>query len=61
MKSVDLTDPQTLNLYAYVRNDPVNYVDPSGLLRVAVLVNCRTNWVWKEHVEGARGRRWRLV
>jgi hypothetical protein len=27
----DITDPQTLNKYAYVRNNPVNLVDPSGL------------------------------
>ena len=26
----DPADPQTLNRYAYVRNNPVNYVDPSG-------------------------------
>jgi len=26
----DPSDPQTLNRYAYVRNNPVNYVDPSG-------------------------------
>jgi RHS repeat-associated protein len=26
----DPTDPQTLNRYAYVRNNPVNLVDPSG-------------------------------
>ncbi|CDM65425.1 RHS repeat-associated core domain-containing protein [Pyrinomonas methylaliphatogenes] len=50
--SYDLTDPQSFNRYTYVQNDPVNFTDPSGLLRVAVVVNCRTNWVWKEHVEG---------
>ena len=27
----DLADPQSLNRYAYVQNDPVNFVDPSGL------------------------------
>ncbi|PYT01445.1 MAG: hypothetical protein DMF63_00930 [Acidobacteria bacterium] len=31
MDAVDLGNPQTLNLYAYCGNDPVNYVDPSGL------------------------------
>ena len=29
--SYNLTDPQSLNRYAYVQNDPVNFVDPSGL------------------------------
>ena len=29
--SYDLTDPQSFNRYAYVRNDPVTFVDPSGL------------------------------
>ena len=29
--SYDLTDPQSFNRYSYVQNDPVNYVDPSGL------------------------------
>ena len=30
--SYDLTDPQSLNRYAYTQGDPVNFVDPSGLL-----------------------------
>jgi hypothetical protein len=29
--SYNVTDPQSLNRYAYVQNDPVNFVDPSGL------------------------------
>jgi RHS repeat-associated protein len=29
--SYDLTEPQSFNRYAYVQNDPVNFVDPSGL------------------------------
>ena len=31
MKSVALSSPQTLNLYAYCTNDPINHTDPSGL------------------------------
>jgi len=30
--SGDITDPQTLNKYTYVRNNPTNLTDPSGLL-----------------------------
>ena len=29
--SYNLTNPQSFNRYAYVNNDPVNLVDPSGL------------------------------
>jgi RHS repeat-associated protein len=29
--SYDLGDPQTFNRYSYVQNDPVNFVDPTGL------------------------------
>jgi len=31
MRSTELANPQTLNLYAYCTNDPINHVDPSGL------------------------------
>jgi hypothetical protein len=30
-----MSDPQSFNRYAYVQNDPVNFVDPSGLLLAA--------------------------
>jgi RHS repeat-associated protein len=29
--SYNLSDPQSLNRYAYVKNDPVNFTDPTGL------------------------------
>ncbi|MCY7356287.1 MAG: DUF4329 domain-containing protein, partial [Rudanella sp.] len=31
MNAVDFKHPQTLNLYNYCGNDPINYTDPSGL------------------------------
>ncbi len=31
MSAASLEDPQTLNLYAYCGNDPVNHADPDGL------------------------------
>jgi RHS repeat-associated protein len=31
MGATSLESPQTLNLYAYCANDPINYTDPSGL------------------------------
>jgi uncharacterized protein RhaS with RHS repeats len=30
--SYDLTDPQSFNRYSYVGNDPVNFIDPTGLM-----------------------------
>ena len=37
MASVDLTDPQTLNLYTYARNNPVDLTDPTGLITIGIL------------------------
>jgi RHS repeat-associated protein len=34
--SYSLANPQSLNRYAYVNNDPVNLTDPSGLLLMAI-------------------------
>jgi RHS repeat-associated protein len=35
--SYELTNPQSFNRYAYAANDPVNFTDPSGLLRVCYI------------------------
>ena len=35
--SGELTDPLSQNLYTYVQNNPVNYTDPSGHLRLGML------------------------
>jgi len=40
--SYNMADPQSLNRYSYVQNDPVNFVDPSGLLRIQ---QCKRDWV----------------
>jgi RHS repeat-associated protein len=40
--SYDFTDPQSLNRYAYTKNDPVNFRDPSGLM-------CADIWVTPTH------------
>lgn len=36
--SYSLSDPQSFNRYAYTQSDPVNFVDPNGLLCFAVYV-----------------------
>jgi len=42
----DLRDPQTLNLYAYVRNNPLNRTDPDGHSFWENLGNFFTYGVW---------------
>src|SRR5262249_23251560 len=39
--SMDFTDPQSLNRYTYVSNDPVDFADPVGLKRerICTLLN----------------------
>lgn len=63
--SYRLSDPQSLNRYAYVQNDPVNYTDPTGLCLwvglevgetryVYVPVLCWDDW-WLPQPEGSSG------
>jgi RHS repeat-associated protein len=42
--SYDLTNPQSFNRYAYVQNDPVNLVDPTGL----DLQFSMPDWAWEQ-------------
>ncbi|MGB7925166.1 MAG: peptidoglycan DD-metalloendopeptidase family protein, partial [Pyrinomonadaceae bacterium] len=36
-ESLKVRDPQSLNRYSYVENDPVNFIDPSGLEWVPII------------------------
>ena len=54
LQASDLTNPQSLNLYSYVQNDPVNYVDPSGML--LAMVCWSVDWQgWNEKGESVTG------
>ncbi|MCG3204841.1 MAG: hypothetical protein KCHDKBKB_01558 [Elusimicrobia bacterium] len=39
------TDPQSLNRYAYVRNNPMNNVDPTGHSWLSKSINKAGNWI----------------
>jgi RHS repeat-associated protein len=43
--SYDFSDPQSLNRYAYVGNDPVNRRDPSGLAATCTTPDGMSGWV----------------
>ena len=45
----DIADPHTLNRYLYVRDDPVNFVDPLGL---RLLTECSPYFGCFSHYEG---------
>ncbi|MGH8613970.1 MAG: RHS repeat domain-containing protein [Gammaproteobacteria bacterium] len=44
--AADVTNPQSLNRYGYVGNDPANFVDPSGLTSEAPIIRIET---WERH------------
>jgi RHS repeat-associated protein len=49
--SYEATNPQSFNRYSYVQNDPVNFTDPSGLLRVCYY----SQWGYRIDVPGYPG------
>jgi hypothetical protein len=44
--SYNLADPQSLNRYSYVQNDPVNFVDPMGLNPVSPGTTFSSGILW---------------
>jgi RHS repeat-associated protein len=43
--AADVTNPQSLNRYSYVQNDPVNFTDPLGLFRICFWrIEERSGW-----------------
>jgi len=56
--SMNPADPQSLNRYAYVQNDPVNFVDPSGLnLSSITAIPMVTSRVSRRPLAARSGRR----
>lgn len=49
--SMAIANPQSFNRYTYVQNDPVNFTDPSGLLRVCYY----SQWGYRIDVPGYPG------
>jgi RHS repeat-associated protein len=52
--SMNAGNPQSFNRYAYVQNDPVNFVDPSGLNLQAPGSGCGNGGVVVQDLEGNR-------
>jgi RHS repeat-associated protein len=54
--SYDATNPQSFNRYSYVQNDPVNFVDPTGLNEAEPGSACSTNGHHNDGIIGMDGK-----
>jgi RHS repeat-associated protein len=52
MGAASLADPQNMNLYSYVRNDPVNFRDPRGLDGEEITIRIET---WEPYLRTGLG------
>jgi RHS repeat-associated protein len=51
LKAASLKSPQSLNLYSYVENDPVNFFDSTGKNKSSSCMRLRS---WTDHDDGTR-------
>jgi RHS repeat-associated protein len=46
LAALNFTNPQSLNRYAYLLNQPLNSVDPAGVYGALVFAASESDWIW---------------